>query len=135
MRILKLDKSYQITSPYEVSLLNQLLLVNSMQEIARAAKIIPALEYASLSTLSVAKYPYPADAHPIVGWLPGQDNVYVAVTHSGATLGPLLGRLVAEEILGSEQDLLQHYRPDRDFSSTAHLYWIQGRLWACGSLI
>jgi len=28
----------------------------------------------------------------------GGDGAYVAVTHSGATLGPLLGRLIAEEI-------------------------------------
>ena len=94
----------------------------ALQEIARAAKIIPALEYASLSTFSVAKYPYPPDAHPIVGWLPGKENVYVAVTHSGATLGPLLGRLIAEEILGNKQDVLEHYRPTRDFSDTTHLY-------------
>ena len=93
-----------------------------VQEIARAAKIVPALEYASLSTFSVAKYPYPVDAHPIVGWLPGKKNVYVAVTHSGATLGPLLGRLVTEEVLGNEQDMLKHYRPDRDFGDLSHLY-------------
>ena len=64
-----------------------------MQEIARAADIIPALQHASLDTFSVAKYPYPKDAQPILGWLPGKEGqVYVAVTHSGATLGPLLGR-------------------------------------------
>ena len=70
----------------------------------------------------MAKYPYPVDAHPILGWLPGFQNVYVAVTHSGATLGPLLGRLVAEEVLGHNQELLGPYRPNRDFSNLSHLY-------------
>lgn len=93
-----------------------------LQEIARAAKIIPALEYASLSSFSVAKYPYPIDAHPILGWLPGLKNVYVAVTHSGATLGPLLGRLVSEEVLGHKQEILEPYRPTRDFGDLSHLY-------------
>lgn len=93
-----------------------------MQEIARAAALIPALQNASLGSFSVAKYPYPQDALPIIGWLPGKEGqVYVAVTHSGATLGPLLGRLVSEEILGREQAILRHYRPGRDFSDSSHL--------------
>jgi hypothetical protein len=29
----------------------------------------------------------PADGQPIVGWLPGANGLYVAVTHSGVTLG------------------------------------------------
>ena len=92
-----------------------------MQEIQRAAKIIPDLYDGALDSFSVAKYPYPIDAHPILGWIK-EKKVYVAVTHSGATLGPLLGRLVSEEVLGREQDILKHYRPDRDFSDRKHLY-------------
>jgi hypothetical protein len=37
---------------------------------------------------------------------------YVAVTHSGVTLSPLIGRLVAEELIGdSPSDLLKEFRP------------------------
>lgn len=93
-----------------------------MQVIERAAEICPGLKGAKLGSWSCAKYPYPLDGHPIVGWLPGLENVYVAVTHSGATLGPLLGRLVAAEVLGEPQEMLQHYRPDRDFGDMSHLY-------------
>lgn len=75
-----------------------------------------------MGSFSFAKYPYPPDAHPIVGWLPGLQNVYVAVTHSGATLGPYLGKLVAEEVLGERNQVLEHYRPDRDFNNLSHLY-------------
>jgi glycine/D-amino acid oxidase-like deaminating enzyme len=50
--------------------------------------------------------PVPADEHTIAGRLPGWDNVFVAVTHSGVTLGPLLGRLLAEEITTGRRDPL-----------------------------
>ena len=55
-----------------------------------------------------------ADGHPALGYMPGTDNLYMAVTHSGITLAPLVGRLVAEEVTGgtSEHDL-STYRPDR----------------------
>jgi glycine/D-amino acid oxidase-like deaminating enzyme len=54
-----------------------------------------------------------ADYLPAVGWLPGA-GVYLCVTHSGITLAPVLGELVAAEILaGAEERLLAAFRPDR----------------------
>ena len=56
----------------------------------------------------------PADGQSIVGWLPGAPGVYVAVTHSGVTLGAHLGQLIAAEIAGGlAQPELTPYRPDR----------------------
>jgi len=56
----------------------------------------------------------PADGRSIVGHLPGCDNLFVAVTHSGITLAPAVGALVADEITGSPvSPLLQEFRPDR----------------------
>lgn len=56
----------------------------------------------------------PEDGLPCVGavsWLPGY---YEAVAHSGVTLGPLLGRLLAREILDGEVDaLVAPFRPAR----------------------
>ncbi len=50
----------------------------------------------------------------IAGPLPGFANLHVAVTHSGVTLGPLLGRLLAEELLGGAPAAqLAPFRPDR----------------------
>jgi glycine/D-amino acid oxidase-like deaminating enzyme len=63
----------------------------------------------------------PRDERSIVGWLPGFERCYVLLTHSGMTLGPLLGRLVAEEIRteqGSSQ--LDAFRPQR-FAETAQV--------------
>ena len=42
---------------------------------------------------------------------------------SGATLGPIVGKLVAEEILtGTRLPILAPFRPERDFSDLSHLY-------------
>jgi glycine/D-amino acid oxidase-like deaminating enzyme len=39
---------------------------------------------------------------------------YEAVTHSGVTLGPLIGRVLAREVLTGEVDaLIVPFRPDR----------------------
>ncbi len=55
----------------------------------------------------------PRDGVSIVGKIPGYANAYIAVTHSGVTLGPLLGRLLAAEIMGDESAQLAPFRPDR----------------------
>ena len=58
--------------------------------------------------------PMPADGRSIVGWLPGAGSVYVAVTHSGVTLGAHLARLITTELVtGAPADELAPYRPDR----------------------
>jgi glycine/D-amino acid oxidase-like deaminating enzyme len=56
----------------------------------------------------------PADRLPIVGPVPGLDGLYLAVTHSGVTLAPVLGRLIADEIATGDQAwLLAPFRPAR----------------------
>ena len=49
-----------------------------------------------------------------MGWLPGSSGLYVAVTHSGVTLGAYLAQLIATELAsGSAAAELAPYRPDR----------------------
>ena len=56
--------------------------------------------------------PMPVDSYPAIGRL-GSD-VYVAVMHSGVTLGPLVGRLVAREMVSGEpEQMLEPFRPSR----------------------
>ena len=63
------------------------------------------------------------DAHPLLGFLEAAPNVYCSVMHSGATLGPIVGKLAAEEILtGTKLPILAPFRPERDFSDLSHLY-------------
>jgi glycine/D-amino acid oxidase-like deaminating enzyme len=44
--------------------------------------------------------PKPFDDLPVLGEVPGQPGVYTAVTHSGVTLGPIIGLSLAEQLTG-----------------------------------
>ena len=80
----------------------------------RARQVIPALEGAKLEEARVGVRPMPEDGLACVGAVVELPGYYEAVTHSGVTLGPLLGRLLAREILSGEVDaLLSPFRPDR----------------------
>lgn len=50
--------------------------------------------------------PTPGDGFPAVGRVEGRDGLYIAVTHSGITLAPAIGRFAAEEILTGQRDPL-----------------------------
>jgi glycine/D-amino acid oxidase-like deaminating enzyme len=63
---------------------------------------------------SVGLRPIPADGFPVVGAAPGLAGLTVAVTHSGVTLAPALGAMVAEEVLsGRRHPLLAPFGPER----------------------
>jgi glycine/D-amino acid oxidase-like deaminating enzyme len=82
--------------------------------VERVAAYLPALCGARLEAARVGVRPMPEDGHPIVGPAPGLEGFYVVVTHSGITLGPLLGRLVGGELLGgTPEPRLAPYRPAR----------------------
>jgi glycine/D-amino acid oxidase-like deaminating enzyme len=54
------------------------------------------------------------DGFPVLGYSPKAPNVYLALTHSGVTLAPLMAQLAAMEIAdGADVDLLSDYRPSR----------------------
>jgi glycine/D-amino acid oxidase-like deaminating enzyme len=56
----------------------------------------------------------PIDEYPILGFAPACPNLYVAATHSGVTLAPLIGLQVAAEILdGGEVEMFKPYRVAR----------------------
>jgi len=80
----------------------------------RARRVVPVLGSAKVEGLRVGIRPMPEDGRPCVGAVPELPGYYEAVTHSGVTLGPLLGRLLAREILTGEIDtLIAPFRPDR----------------------
>ena len=81
--------------------------------LGRAAAVLPALDRHGPADGRICVRPLPVDGLPIVGRLPAAGNAYLVVTHSGMTLGALLGRLVAAELLGEPQPELAPYRPDR----------------------
>ena len=63
----------------------------------------------------VGTRPVPADGFPAVGGIAGITGLSVAVMHSAATLGPLIGELLASELVdgGALSGLLTAFRPDR----------------------
>jgi glycine/D-amino acid oxidase-like deaminating enzyme len=67
-----------------------------------------------LDFYTVGYRPTPKDGFPILGSVPGLDGLYLAVTHSGVTLAPAIGRFAAEEIVqGRDEPLLAPYRLSR----------------------
>jgi glycine/D-amino acid oxidase-like deaminating enzyme len=95
------------------------------REIARRlSAVLP--EPVSDIDLRVGFRSLPADGHTIAGF--GSPRVYCLVSHSGVTLGPLLGRLAATELVtGRGDDLLGAFRPARfagrrraDFDADQH---------------
>ena len=82
--------------------------------LARAAEYVPGLKGASAIPVPVGYRPMPLDGFPVVGFLPKAPNVYLALTHSGVTLAPLLAQLATLEIVdGAQVDLLSGYSPGR----------------------
>jgi glycine/D-amino acid oxidase-like deaminating enzyme len=82
--------------------------------LAQAARFFPPLAGAGVDRWWLAYRAMPSDRLPIVGRLPWLDPLYVAVSHSGVTLAPVLGRLIAGEVATQTSDgLLAPFRPAR----------------------
>ena len=102
---------------------------NTMLE--NAVKSIQPLELLSMKhnekivRMTQANRPMPLDGLPVIGFVDSSPGLYVAVTHSGITLGPLLGDLAAGEISTAllnhkidgkgpmQFEILDNYRPSR----------------------
>lgn len=69
-----------------------------------------------IEKISVGWRPLPLDGLPVIGWLSGQKDSYIATMHSGISLGAIVGKLVTQEVLyGSDSRLLKDFRPARFF--------------------
>jgi len=82
--------------------------------LAKMSAVLPPLSKAPIEKVTLGFRPLPKDSHPIVGFPAGHPDIYITVMHSGITLGPLIGRLAAMEILdGVRVDPLAPYRLER----------------------
>ena len=80
----------------------------------RASHYLPALASAEAVPVPVGYRPMPRDEMPILGFTEKVPNLYIALTHSGITLAPLIGEFAAMEILdGARIDLLDPFRLER----------------------
>ena len=82
--------------------------------LTKISRFLPRTQGAQLDRLTLGFRPIPADEFPVMGALPNLPDIHVAVTHSGVTLAPIIGRLTAEEVLhGSRAEMFAPYRPER----------------------
>ncbi|MEX2355658.1 MAG: FAD-dependent oxidoreductase [Thermaerobacterales bacterium] len=65
-------------------------------------KLAPTMKDAPVVRAFSGIRPMPADGLPLLGEVPGYPGFFVAVTHSGATLGPAIGQVTAELMCGEE---------------------------------
>ncbi|MGB0492417.1 MAG: FAD-binding oxidoreductase, partial [Paracoccaceae bacterium] len=64
--------------------------------------------------IKIGTRPVPIDGFPVVGDIQGYKGVFIAVMHSGVTLAPLVGELLALEMLQvTKSPLLKSFRPSR----------------------
>lgn len=81
---------------------------------AKVQKLVRGAGQLALEGHTTGYRPTPADGFPAIGRPRNRKGLYVAVTHSGITLAPIIGAFGADEILNDRRDpLLQPYHPDR----------------------
>lgn len=82
--------------------------------LAEAAKVMEGNPKLEVASVGVGGKPIPGDGEPVVGGLKAIPGYYVAFSHSGATLGLIIGELLAYEIAtGQEHPMLATFRPER----------------------
>jgi glycine/D-amino acid oxidase-like deaminating enzyme len=109
-----LDGSAMIGEGSQESLARDDTQAHADELLARAAEYVPALKGAAAIPVPVGYRPMPLDGFPVAGFSPKSPNVYLALTHSGVTLAPLMAQMATIEIVdGAQVDLLADYRPSR----------------------
>ncbi len=80
----------------------------------RAAAYLPELAQSKLEFVTLGWRVMPQDEYPILGFADSCPNLYIAATHSGVTLAPIIGQFATTEILdGARVDMLAPYRLSR----------------------
>ena len=82
--------------------------------LSRAREYVPALASAKAVPEPVGYRPMPLDGYPVLGFCPDAPNLYIALTHSGVTLAPIIAELATMEIMdGARVQMLDEYRTER----------------------
>jgi len=80
----------------------------------RAAAYLPELAKTKLEAVTLGWRVMPKDEYPILGFAERCPNLYIAATHSGVTLAPVIAHFAALEILdGARVEMLAPYRLSR----------------------
>jgi glycine/D-amino acid oxidase-like deaminating enzyme len=82
-------------------------------EVALASEVMPALRHATVESVRIGLRAVPGDGLSAIGPDPVVGGLYHAITHSGATLSALVGRLACADLLGADPPELAPFRPAR----------------------
>jgi glycine/D-amino acid oxidase-like deaminating enzyme len=86
--------------------------------LAAAEEYLPGISRAEIEDVYIGWRPMPLDGHPVLGTSAANSAAYIAIMHSGVSLAPVVGELVAQEIMYDHADeALALYRPDRNFET------------------
>jgi glycine/D-amino acid oxidase-like deaminating enzyme len=94
----------------------------ALAELRAATEVMPALRHATFESVRVGMRAIPGDGLSAIGPDPKVGGLYHAITHSGATLSALVGRLACADLLGANPPELEPFRPARflEGSRTGH---------------
>lgn len=86
--------------------------------LAKAEKVLPRIADAEVEDAYIGWRPLPVDGHPVLGVSPTRPDIYMAIMHSGVSLAPIVGQLVAHELIQETSvDRLDNFRPTRSFET------------------
>lgn len=75
---------------------------------------IKSVKHVEVESVEIGWRPLPLDGLPIIGFINSKQDSYVASMHSGISLGPIVGKIVAQEITENiNNNLLKNFRPSR----------------------
>ena len=82
--------------------------------LAEASKVLEGNPRLEVAAIGVGAKPIPGDGEPVLGALEAIPGYHVAFSHSGATLGLIVGEMLGHEIAtGSKHPMLATFRPER----------------------
>ncbi|MEW9526263.1 FAD-binding oxidoreductase [Agrobacterium radiobacter] len=82
--------------------------------LTEAAKVLEGNPELEVASVGVGGKPIPGDGEPVIGAIKAIPGYYVAFSHSGATLGLIVGELLAFEVVTrTEHPMLATFRPER----------------------
>jgi glycine/D-amino acid oxidase-like deaminating enzyme len=83
----------------------------------RLRRLLPVIGDVEAEAARMAIRPIPGDSYSAIGPVPRVEGYYLAITHSGVTMSPFLGKAAADEIVhGRQYEALADFRPARFFN-------------------
>ena len=85
--------------------------------VRRARTLLPSIGEVEAEAVRIAIRPIPRDHFSAIGPVPRVSGYYLAITHSGVTMSPFLGAVVADEVMrGIQRGEVADFRPARFFN-------------------